>query len=65
MQASCWHFRASTLVTQTAVTIGRWQDVSDNILRQSILHSCQDLRLVALLLANILIMLGIIADWIR
>ena len=35
---------------------------SDELVNQSILHSRQDLRLIAYLLGGILVMLGIIAD---
>src|SRR5262245_3472104 len=37
-------------------------DVSDDIMRQSTLHSRQDIRFIAYLLGAILVMLGIIAD---
>lgn len=36
--------------------------VDDSEVRQSVLHARQDIRLIAFLLAAILIMLGIIAD---
>jgi hypothetical protein len=41
------------------------EQVSDAEVRQSILHARQDLKLIAFLLAAILVMLGVIADRVQ
>ena len=42
-----------------------WTEITDDLIRQSILHSRQDLKLIAFILLGILFMLGIIADRIH